>query len=162
MDPSWELFAICCQATNTAISANAVEHLSCKLSATFGAIFFGGEGFRSKKFSYLQWRYQGTKTYISCMDTAYVRENPTPKIAGYKVQETLHFRYQNLVPRKVLISWELKGPTYFQMPPCFQQIRPRIRGLFRDNDGLHNPFIRPAISWKGAVRGGIGGVGRAH
>ncbi len=33
-------------------------------------------------------------TYISCMDTAYVRGvSPTPKIAGYKVQETLHFRY---------------------------------------------------------------------
>ncbi len=27
------------------------------------------------------------------MGAAYVRENPTPKIAGYKVQETLHFRY---------------------------------------------------------------------
>ena len=30
-------------------------------------------------------------TYISCMDTAYVRENPPPK-SPYKVQY-LHFRY---------------------------------------------------------------------
>ena len=28
-------------------------------------------------------------SHISCMDTAYV----SPKIAGHKVQETLHFRY---------------------------------------------------------------------
>ena len=32
--------------------------------------------------------------YISCMDTAYVRENPPPKRALVQVQETLHFRYR--------------------------------------------------------------------
>ncbi len=32
-------------------------------------------------------------TYMSCMDTAYVTDKPTPKIAVNKVQETLHFRY---------------------------------------------------------------------
>ena len=35
-------------------------------------------------------------TYICCMDTAYVRENPSPKWP-YKVQETLHFRYLKLL-----------------------------------------------------------------
>ena len=39
-------------------------------------------------------------TYISCMDTAYVRENPPPTLAGYKVQETLHFRYLKLLVKK--------------------------------------------------------------
>ena len=34
-------------------------------------------------------------TYISCMDTAYVRENPPPKWP-YKVQY-LHFRYLKLL-----------------------------------------------------------------
>ena len=32
-------------------------------------------------------------TYISCMDTAYVRKNPPTKIAENMVQETLQFRY---------------------------------------------------------------------
>ena len=33
-------------------------------------------------------------TYISCMDTAYVRETPPPKEPEIRfVQETLHFRY---------------------------------------------------------------------
>ena len=33
-------------------------------------------------------------TYISCMDTAYVREFPHPQNSlKIKVQETLHFRY---------------------------------------------------------------------
>ena len=27
-------------------------------------------------------------TYISCMDTAYVRKKPTAQIAGYKVQDS--------------------------------------------------------------------------
>ena len=29
-----------------------------------------------------------------------------------------------------------------------------FRGLLRDNDGLHNPLIRPAISWGGWHWGG--------
>ncbi len=39
-------------------------------------------------------------TYVSCMDRAYGRENPPPKIAENKVQETLHFRYL-----KFLVIW---------------------------------------------------------
>ena len=34
-----------------------------------------------------------TLTYISCMDTAYLRESPPPETAKKQVQETLHFRY---------------------------------------------------------------------
>ena len=49
----------------------------------------------TKHFRYLKWRH--ILTYISCMDTAYVRENPTPKIAKNKVQETLHFRFLKLL-----------------------------------------------------------------
>ena len=40
-------------------------------------------------------------TYISCMDTAYVRANPPPK-QPYKVEETLHFRYLKLL---VICCW---------------------------------------------------------
>ena len=36
-------------------------------------------------------------TYISCMDPAYVRETPPPKMAKNKVQETLQFRYLKLL-----------------------------------------------------------------
>ena len=42
------------------------------------------------------------------------------------------------------------------MPPLFpQKIGPYDRGLLRDNDGLHNPSIRPAISWEGWHLGGV-------
>ena len=47
--------------------------------------------------SYIHQTFQVPKmevlTYISCMDTAYARENPSRKIAINKAQETLHFRY---------------------------------------------------------------------
>ena len=41
---------------------------------------------------------------ISGMDTAYVRENPPQKMAFYKVQETLHFRYLKLLV-KIHLDW---------------------------------------------------------
>ena len=44
-------------------------------------------------------------TYISCMDTAYVRENPPPKWP-YKAQETLHFRYLKFLVIKGGKSYE--------------------------------------------------------
>ena len=42
-------------------------------------------------------------TYTSCMDTAYVRENPPPK-HPYKVQETLHFRYLKWLVMVVIVT----------------------------------------------------------
>ena len=43
----------------------------------------------TKHFRYLKWR--NPKTYISCIGSAYVRENPTPKIAKHKVQNPCIF-----------------------------------------------------------------------
>ena len=52
------------------------------------------------------------KTYISSMDTdtPYVKENPSPKIAENKVQETVHFRYQRNVWRR-FACWKLGKRT---------------------------------------------------
>ena len=61
-------------------------------------------------------------TYISCMDTAYVRENPSPKMAGYKVQETLHFRYLKLLVTTALEKFfhHAQGTEGRASPnPCF-------------------------------------------
>ena len=43
------------------------------------------------------------------------------------------------------ISWESKGTLRKATPT--QEIAGLIRVLLRDNDGLHKPLIRPAISW---------------
>ena len=56
-------------------------------------------------------------TYISCMDTAYVRENPPRKIAGYKVQENLHFRYLKFLVIRGVLHQESKDFKDLRGPP---------------------------------------------
>ena len=66
-------------------------------------------------------------TYISCMDTAYVRETP-PKMAWNKVQETLHFRYLKLLVILVETARVFLRifPTFFfyrgLLPSCSEKI----------------------------------------
>ena len=51
---------------------------------------------------------------------------------------------------KCLVSWESKGPTSPMLR--FPQEITGLRRLLRDNDGIHNPLIRPNF-----LGGGIGG-----
>ena len=70
----------------------------------------------TKHFRYLKWRY--ILSYISCMDTAYLKAKPIPKIAGYKVQETLHSRYRTKflvidpTQKSLQLPWSF-GPKIF-------------------------------------------------
>ena len=65
----------------------------------------------TKRFRYLKWSYV-RNTYISCMDTAYVREKKHPL---NKVQETIHFRYQKTCWCLVLVVEQFKGMTEFRV-----------------------------------------------
>ncbi len=54
-------------------------------------------------------------TYMGCMDTAYVRENPSPK-QPYKVQETLHLRYLKFLVKLVMLVF--RGTITFEVSPA--------------------------------------------
>ena len=61
----------------------------------------------------------GTTQYISCMDTAYVRETSTPKIAKNKVQES--FRWERYL--KFLVNWGGTCPVFLTKGCCRLAIR---------------------------------------
>ncbi len=68
----------------------------------------------------------GILTYISCMDTAYVREFP---IAENQIQETLHFRYLKLL----VISWCIGEDT--TLPPIIMEVK-------------HGPIVKEtSVGW---------------